>query len=188
MIQFGRARLEATEIAGIYSFEELLVSLTDSRLIKFARAWDTARGPDLVPRWRNLDIGLMAASAAWIWAWEYDRETGVFRGKLAGEKIIDVLGRGFRGGLGHEYFADRGAATILARYRQIILDRVGLVASGKVFAHVGSSAVGQTLIFPVATRSEQADTVLGVTVYQFPPPTVGRVKLIAGNEEFFTLE
>lgn len=188
MMLFGRSYLEATEIAGLNSLQELLVNLTDSRLIKFVRAWDAARGADLVPRWKELDIGLMASSAPWIWAWEYDRGSGVFRGKLAGEEIINVLGRGFRGALGHEYFADRGAGIILARYRQIILDRVGLSASGRVFAHAGSSAVGQTLILPVATRSQQADTVLGVTVYQFPPPAIGRVKVIAGTEEFFTLE
>ena len=114
------------------AFQEILARLESPRLTEFAEAWRVARGTTLVPRWSDLDIVRMKNCLSYLWAWEYDRDTDIFRGKLAGEAIQDVLGRGFRGALAHEYCAGRLKGVFLERCRRIILGEVAMVTTGRV--------------------------------------------------------
>lgn len=172
------------------ALSDLIARLTDPRLNEFVACWDQARGDAAVPRWRDIDPGRMKHVLANIWAWLYEAETDTWTGKLAGEEIMFVLGRGFRGARAHEYFAGRRGDLILARHRRIIQDNVGMVNTGRVFWHAGSYAVGQRVVLPVATRAEVADTVLGVTFYHFAAPMTQEVRADTADEEaeFITLE
>jgi hypothetical protein len=172
------------------AMRQLLARLEDLRLSEFAEAWQSARRGVRVPRWRDIDIGRMASCLPYAWAWELDRSTGFFRGKLAGEEILNVVGRGLRGSLAHEYYKGRRAELILSDHRRVILEQVGAVASGRIFWHAGSYAVGQRLSLPVASRSDEADTVLGVTLYRFAMPLPAEMRADIGivTAEFFSLD
>ena len=172
------------------ALSDLVARLKDPRLEEFVACWDAARGTAPVPRWRDIDPTCMKRVLANIWAWQYEAETDTWTGKLAGEEIIFVLGRGFRGAKAHEYFEGRQRDLILARHRRIIQDNVAMVNTGRVFWHAGSFAIGQRVALPVATRSEAADTVLGVTFYRFALPVTHEIRADAADEEaeFITLE
>jgi len=172
------------------AYKDLLAAITDPRLIEFAEAWRAARGKSLVPRWRDLDIGLMKRCLANVWAWEYDPATEIFRGKLAGEEIQSVLGRGFRGALAHHYFKNHAPDVVIEYFRQVVLGGQGAVSSGSVFSFAGSFAEGDRVAFPIATRSSQADTVIGVTFYKFSERTKRVIATDArpGKAAFFSLE
>jgi hypothetical protein len=172
------------------AFSDLTARLTDPRLQTFAAAWARARGSRMVPRWRDLDIAEMVVVAPYIWAWEYERETATLRGKLAGEEIQTILGRGFRGASADAYFKGDERRLIQDHLTRVILEAVGMVTTGQVFGFAGSNAAGQRLALPVATRAEAADTVLGVTLYKFaaPPRSTVRGDLGYQDVEFFTLE
>lgn len=144
-----------------------------------------------MPRWRDLDIGLLRNVLPYVWSWQYDRASDEFTGKLAGEAILGVIGRGFRGAKAREYFKQMQRDEILARYHTILRERVGMVTTGMVFYHAGSSATGQRVALPVATGAEcEPDTVLGVTIYTFKssPKRDIRAEIVAAVVDRFTLE
>jgi hypothetical protein len=173
------------------ALSDLTARLRDPRLQDFVACWHQARGDRLVPRWRDLDVGLMRQLLPYAWAWGYDRASDVFTGKLAGEQILAVLGRGFRGAKAHEFFTPSQRVLVLAQHRKVVLDQVGMVTTGLVFSHADSDATGQRVILPVATRSEhEADTIFGVTLYAFNEGPVRdiRAEVPATPVEFFTLE
>ena len=172
------------------SLSDLRSRLKDPRLDEFISCWDEARGDAEVPRWKDIDPTRMKRVLANIWAWQYDFDTGTWTGKLAGEEILFVLGRGFRGAKAHEYFQGRQRDLILARHLRIIQDRVGMVNSGRVFWHAGSFAIGERVALPVATKSEIADTVLGVTFYRVGSPVTQQIQAHATDEaaEFISLD
>jgi hypothetical protein len=172
------------------SFEQLLTHLKDQRLIAFAQAWNTARGAAEVPRWRDLDIAGFVPCLPWVWAWEYDRHNDVFRGKLAGEEILSLLGRRLKGALAHEYYRGSHRTMRLDRLRRVFLERVGLVSSGPVFWFADSQAEGERIALPIATHGDAADTVVGVTLYRFPDsrPAVRGAEARHDDPRFFTLD
>ncbi len=172
------------------SFSALIATLRDERLIDLAEAWNHARGTAKVPRWRDLDIARMKSCIPFVWAWEYDLATGISRGKLAGEEILRVCGRGLRGAVDHEYFAGLNAPVILARHRKVVFDGLGKVTTGEVYASAKSHAMGQRIALPVATRSDAPDTILGATIYDFGGPLSQGLRAQRGRDEpvFFTLE
>jgi hypothetical protein len=168
----------------------LISRIVDPRLSEFVACWDEARGERPAPHWRDLDIGGLKRVLANIWAWEYDRASDIWTGKLAGEEIMHVLGRGFRGAKAHEYFQGRQRDLIIGRHKRIVFDTMGMVNTGRVFWHAGSFAMGQRVALPVMTRGDVCDTVLGVTFYKFNAPVTKPIRAEAGDEEaeFFTLE
>jgi hypothetical protein len=173
------------------ALSDLVARLQEPRLVSFVTCWHQARGSRAVPRWRDLDPGLLRHVMPYAWSWEYDRATDEFTGKLAGEQLLDVMGRGFRGAKGHEYFKAGEADLVLGRHRRVILERLGMVTTGLVFATSGSGATGQRVALPVASRSEgEADTVLGVTLFAFGVAPGRGVPVGVTNHapEFFTLE
>jgi hypothetical protein len=172
------------------SLSELRSRLKDRRLEEFISCWEQARQDREVPRWRDIDPANMKSVLANIWAWQYDFDTGIWTGKLAGEEILFVLGRGFRGAKAHEFFRGRQGDLILARHLRVIQDRVAMLNSGRVFWHAGSYAMGERVVLPVATKSEIADTVLGVTFYSFASPVTQEIQAHATDEEaeFFSLD
>ena len=174
----------------VMALSDLIARLEDPRLEEFVACWEAARGGATVPRWRDLDPTRMKRVLANIWAWQYEAENGTWTGKLAGEEIMFVLGRGFRGAKAHENFEGRQRDLILARHHRIIQDNVAMVNTGRVFWHAGSFAIGQRVALPVATGRAVADTVVGVTFYHFASPITHEIRAEAGDEEaeFITLE
>lgn len=172
------------------SFSALASTLQDERLVEFAEAWNHARGSATVPRWRDLDISRMKSCIPFVWAWEYDLATGISRGKLAGEEILRVCGRGLRGAIDREYFAGLNAPVILARHRKVVFDVLGKVTTGEVYASAKSHAMGQRLALPVATRSEVPDTILGATIYDFGGVLSQGLRAARGQAEpvYFSLD
>ena len=149
------------------SLAQLLAELTDPRLQAFVSSWDKVRGNRDVPRWRDLDIAAMKQVLPYIWAWVYDRESDVFTGKLAGEEILGVVGRGLRGAKAHEFYTPAQYRLFYDWTSRVVVNQDGLVISGPVFSFVGSSPIGQRVALPVAVKGEKADTILGVTLFDF---------------------
>lgn len=169
---------------------DLLAELTDPRLRAFVSSWDAVRGNRLLPLWRDLDIAGMKHVLPYIWAWEYDRDSDVFTGKLAGEEIMSVIGRGFRGAKAHEFYTPAQYRAVHAWSRSVIVDRVGVVIAGQVYGHMGSGAIGQRVALPVALRGEDADVILGVTLFDFRETGAESIRdsLTFDNPAVFTLE
>lgn len=169
---------------------DLRAELNEPRLEGFVASWDAVRGDREVPRWRDLDIPGMKEVLPYIWAWEYRRDTDMFIGKLAGEEIMTVIGRGFRGARAHEFYAPEQYRAVYDWSRRVVVERVGVVIGGRVYSHMGSSALGQRVGLPVALHGDEADIILGVTLFDFSQTGASSIRggLTFDTMKFFTLE
>ncbi len=154
--------------APLPGLDALPSSLQDQRLAAFALAWRDARGTNPAPCWHDLDVRRFAAALPNLWAWTYDHATGVFHGKIAGEEILQILGRGFRGALAHEFYKGPETEMILARHRRVAVEGLGFTTQGPVFHHAGSGVQGQRVALPAASRGRAVDIIVGVTVFHYP--------------------
>jgi hypothetical protein len=149
------------------SLAQLTTELTDPALKAFVASWDDVRREREVPQWRDLDVAAMKHVLPFIWAWTYDLDEDVLTGKLAGEEILSVVGRGLRGAKAHEFYTPAQYRVFHGWTRRVVVEQVGLVITGEVFSLLGSAAVGQRVALPVAVRGDRADTILGVTLFDY---------------------
>ncbi len=149
------------------SFEQLLSGVSDDALRAVAIHWNEARGQRRMPGWPDIRPGAIVRQLPIVWSWKYDRETGAFVGRLAGEEIVEAFGESLRGKTAEEFFRNRGGETIIARHRQVVLAPCYFHGTGAVFAHAGRIVVGERIILPLAADGENADGILGATVYRY---------------------
>lgn len=79
------------------AFESFLSSITSASLRAVALHWNAARGNRLMPSWDELRPAAMAKQLPIVWSYKFDRSTGEFTGRLAGDRITEVFGKSLRG-------------------------------------------------------------------------------------------
>ena len=98
------------------AFESFLSSINSTPLKAVALHWNAARGDRLMPSWGELRPAAMARQLPLIWSYRFDRSTGEFTGRLAGNRITEVSSRNASTGLssaggramGHRNAAESG--------------------------------------------------------------------------------
>jgi len=72
-------------------------SISSPSLKAVANHWYQARGARRMPRWTDLQPRAMAAQLPIIWSYKYDHTSGIFTGRLAGDRIARLFKKDFRG-------------------------------------------------------------------------------------------
>jgi len=148
------------------SIDRLLAYLQEPALHEIARFWDNARAGRRFPAWRDIDPVALAPHLPILWAWRWDQAEQSFIGRLAGEAILDAMGKGFRGSRMQEYFAGRNGAIFQHRYRRVMDEPAIMVNRGFVFSLIGGNGIGERLALPLAEDGEHPDGVFGATIYR----------------------
>jgi len=148
------------------SIDRLLAYLQEPALHEIARFWDKARAGRRFPAWRDIDAVALAPHLPILWAWRWDQAAQSFIGRLAGEAILDAMGKGFRGSRMQDYFAGRNGAIFQHRYRRVLDEPAIMVNRGFVFSLIGGNGIGERLALPLAEDGDHPDGVLGATIYR----------------------
>jgi len=148
------------------SFETFLASVETEALREIALHWRDVRGARRMPGWKDIDPAAIARHLPIVWAWNYDRDTDTFTGRLAGEDIIAVFGKSIRGVAMKEFFADWQYDLIFERYKRVVTEPAFARGSGPVFIHARRYGTGERIVLPLAADGVHADCVLGATVYR----------------------
>jgi hypothetical protein len=94
--------------------------IKDKRLLMLFDHWDATRSDKKIPAWSDIDPTAIAPVLPIIWSWRLDKQDQL-RGRIAGEDIIEVFGRGIRGKLLSEFHTPSITAIAEVRYRRIMV-------------------------------------------------------------------
>jgi hypothetical protein len=147
------------------SFQEFLASIEHADLRHVAEHWATARGAKRMPAWRDIDPLQMPKQLPIVWSWRYDRRSGEFFGRLAGEAIEAIFGKSFRRAKMEKLFPPDQYPTIYERHQKVVLDPCLCRGSGRVFRHLDRFGLGERVIMPLAEDGQNGDGLFGATIY-----------------------
>lgn len=147
------------------SFEAFVGAVASPALKRIACHWNDARGFRRFPGWRDIKPSAIAAQLPLLWSYRYDREKGLFTGRLAGERITAIFGRSFRDLPMSEAYPPEAYPAFFARSERVVLEPALMRGHGAIYAHMGRAGMGERILLPLADDGEQGDGILGATDY-----------------------
>lgn len=151
-------------------FDRFFAAIEAPGLRTVALHWQAVCRHDAIPAWRDLDPAAIKLQLPIVWSWKYDRAADRFEGRLAGEAINAIFGRGLRGQPMEEFFRGDAYQRLFARYKRVVTEPSLYHGTGPVFHHEGRAGHGERIILPLAADGRNADGLFGATVYEFPVP------------------
>jgi hypothetical protein len=164
------------------SFEHFTKSIASPALRVVAAHWGAVRGAAQMPSWEQLRPSQLSAQLFLVWAFKYDRSTGQFTGRLAGDRITRGFGKNFRGLPMQELHSPEIFPRIHRHMTRIVSEPVAYRGAGKLFRHGPRIIEGERVILPLASDGVHADGVLGASDYHYPHPDPGPVELLSDRE------
>ncbi|HVJ52881.1 MAG TPA: PAS domain-containing protein [Aliidongia sp.] len=152
------------------SFDALISKLTDPSLIAIARHWRDACGLHAMPGWQDIDPTAIAPYLPMVWAWRFDPAQNTFIGRLAGDRIVSMLGLHSRGKRLEECFAPELVPLIMTRYRRVLDGPSFMRGEGPIYLRIGKQGLGERVVLPLAKDHVHADGILGATIYKLQLP------------------
>lgn len=155
------------------------------KVLAFLEAWKSARGGRLVPFRHDFDPLAAPSLLRYAWIYRFDQARGDYVCELAGEEVNDTWGRRINSLTLLEIVGERDHAVVTARWKKV--RETPLVQYGS-FSNSNPIILkfeAERLVLPMASRSGEIDTVLGLSLYRIslpdtdrPPPFAKAVKLI----------
>ena len=146
-----------------HAFEQAIESPT-LRLI--AQYWNQVRGSRAMPGWGNIRPSQITAHLPIIWSYKYDRVADAFTGRLAGDKIEQIFGKGFRGVPMAELYPAENFPKFFLKSKRVVCEPALYIGKGMVFKYVDRHGQGERIIMPLADDGILGDGIFGATVYQ----------------------
>lgn len=183
----GVARIEkAPYLAMRYAdFERSIISPSLKRV---ASHWNVARGDRLMPVWSDIKPACIASELPIIWYYSYDSEKDQFTGRLAGDRIIQMFNKEFRG----QSLQDIQPPDVFPRVhellRRVVIEPAVYRGSGRIFRQLHRVGNGERIILPLGNADGLGNGTLGATEYQysrFTPEVSVELKIEA--EQWFSL-
>jgi len=138
-----------------------------------------------MPAWEDLRPSQLSAQLSLIWAFKYDRSTGQFTGRLAGNRITQGFGKSFRGLPMQDLHPPEAYPRLHGYMTRIVLGPAAFRSAGKLFRRNDCVVEGERIILPLASDGIHGDGVLGASDYPFRHPGTGPIELLAGTEDWF---
>jgi hypothetical protein len=168
------------------SFEDFERAIHSPHLKAVARHWNEARGPGLMPSWQDLKPSRIAGQLSIIWSYIYDPSTDEFRGRLAGDRIVQVISRNIRG-LPLKDVHPETFPWLQGMLHRVAIEAMAFRSAGPVYKQAARLEYGERIVLPLG-HGGIADGVLGATEYhraQFVPGVA--IEPVAPNEEWYAL-
>lgn len=168
-------------------FESFLSSITSAPLRAVATHWNTARGNRLMPSWVDLRPAAMAKQLPIIWSYKFDRSTGEFIGRLAGDRITEVFDKSLRGTRLQDFHPADAGPWVTAMLLRVVSEPALHLSSGRVFKQMDRLGSGQRIILPLAGDGKTSDGILGATEYHSRISTEQPIQAATDIERWFPL-
>lgn len=145
---------------------ELLEAIASPALKAVAEHWFSARAKKLMPSWNDLNPKAMAPQLPLVWSLKYDPATGGFTGRLAGDRIARLIGKGFRGLPLEQAQTPQAFGAMQPLLRMVVTEPATYLGSGNIFRYEDAFLAGERLLLPLAADGIHPDGLLGATEYQ----------------------
>lgn len=128
-----------------------------------AAHWISIRADQPIPSWSGLRPAEIAPHLPIVWSYHFDRATGEFSGRLAGERIGKHLKTSFKGARLADLHSPETSAWV-NRLCFMVATKPALYAySGDIFEKDGRRFPGERITMPLSSNGQDCDGVLGAT-------------------------
>ena len=171
------------------SFSTFRGRIESAALQAIADHWEEARGQNIMPSWGDLRPSSIAPYLTRIWSYRYDRATGEFTSRLAGNQVTLGFGVSFRGTPLRDIHPPHLYEQVQERMTRLVLGPCLYRLKGELFRQGDYVTHGERIVLPLASDGIHCDGTLGASDYPAPPPSSQNrpVELIMENEEWFAL-
>ena len=167
---------------------ELFGAIASPALRAVAQHWFSARGAKKMPSWSDLSPKAMAPQLPLVWSLKYDSVTGEFTGRLAGDNIARLIGKGFRG-LPLAQAQTPSAFGAMQPILNMVVSQPALyLGNGNIFQHENAFLAGERLLLPLAADGIHPDGLLGATEYDQTKNTAQGIQPAVDTSFWFDLD
>jgi hypothetical protein len=144
-------------------------SIQSPALRALADHWNKARGTRRMPAFADIRQESIAPHLGHLWAFDYDRKTGAFTGRLAGSSIMQIFGKSFFGMPLHELHPGPAFEPAHAALMRTVSEPACSRWSGGLYKAGDVIYEGERLILPMGADADRPDGVLGACWFENPP-------------------
>ena len=148
------------------SFAEFCAQISTPSLGAVVRHWHEARGGKPMPSWEDLRPKAIAAQLPIVWSYKYDAASGAFTGRLAGDRIAQIIRKSFRGLSLAEAQSPEAFASVHAVLSRVVREPAVYRCGGRIFRQRDQFGSGERVALPLSSDGFVADGILGATEYQ----------------------
>jgi hypothetical protein len=168
------------------SYSEFRGRIASTALQAIADHWRNVATGRAMPSWSDLSPARLAPHFKRLWAFKWDRGTGDFTARLAGNRAMTSFGKSFRGTPLKEIHPPHIFELAQAHMTKVVSEPAAYYCSGKLF-RVGSQIIeGERIMLPLSSDGHTGDGVLGATDFPWRP-VEGSVELLVGQIEWFSI-
>jgi len=150
------------------SLDSFIASITSPELRTIVLHWRSAAGGGQMPSWEQIRPARIAKQLPIVWVYKYDRATGRFVGRLAGDKINQIVGRNVCGLPLEKVFQHEGLNWVHRTLKRVAEEPAIYYGTGFVFKWLNRSGTGERIVLPLSSDGIVANGVLGATEYHYP--------------------
>jgi hypothetical protein len=140
-----------------------------------------------MPSWTQIRASELMQQVPIIWSYSFDRVTGHFTGRLAGERISQVFGKNISGISPEEVHPPDAVGAVKAIFMRVVSEPAVYRSTGRVFKQLDRYGLGERMILPLAEDGALADAFLGVTDYDLYRQPGTPVQVFTEAEAWFSL-
>ncbi|HET7085865.1 MAG TPA: PAS domain-containing protein [Rhizomicrobium sp.] len=170
------------------SFEAFEASILSQGLKAVAGHWNSARGARRMPGWQDLRPSAIAKQLPMVWVYAYDPATDDFIGRLGGEAINRIFGRNIKDARLSELSAIIDRDKLIARLKRVMQEPALVSSVGPMFVRDDYSGAGERIIMPLAADRQNADAVLGATLYKIEGIVPSEFEKLGSRDQWFSLD
>ncbi len=119
-----------------------------------------------MPSWEDLRPKAIAAQLPIVWSYKYDTASGVFTGRLAGDRIAQIIRKNFRGLSLAEAQSPEAFASVYAVFSRVVREPAVYRCGGRIFRQRDQFGSGERIVLPLSSDGIVGDGILGATEYQ----------------------
>jgi hypothetical protein len=121
-----------------------------------------------MPSWPDIRPAQIYAQLPIVWSYKFDRKTGKFTGRLAGDRITQIFGKSFRGLPLAEAQPPEAYPSVYALCERVVMEPALYRRRGPIFKHLGRPGYGERIMLPLSSDGVLGDGILGATEYRHP--------------------
>jgi hypothetical protein len=138
-------------------------SIVSPALKQVALHWNEARDGRKMPAWSDIKPSAIKAQLPIVWAYKYDAQKDEFIGRLAGDQIVSIFGKSFRGLPLSDAHPAEAFAWIFALLKKVVSEPALYQYDGRVFSQLNRYGAGERIMLPLSADGRESDGILGAT-------------------------
>jgi hypothetical protein len=145
---------------------ELLKAIGSPALRAVAQHWFSARAARPMPAWNDISPKAIARQLPLVWALKYDPAAAAFTGRLAGDRIARLIGKGFHDLPLQQAQTPQAFGAMQPILSKVVSEPAIYLGCGNIFRFENAFLAGERLLLPLGADGIHPDGLLGATDYE----------------------